>query len=133
MPREGKGDDLDEDDSKFVTSVYADCTFTIPPRSEKIVLGKLKTRPVNGQNGDVCGIVIQPRSDLPHRHSIIGAAEIVKVPDNGTIPTRMVNPSAQPVKVFRETGLGDFSIVGDEVDTLENFPRKSCPRCLRVK
>ena len=48
------------DDSKFVGSVHADCSFTILLRSEKIVLGKLKTRPVNGQNGDVCGIVIRP-------------------------------------------------------------------------
>ena len=79
------------DDSKFVSSVHAYCSFTIPPPSEKIVFGKLKTRPVNGQNGDGCGIVIRPRSDLPHRYSIIGAAEIVKVPKNGTIPIRMVN------------------------------------------
>ena len=62
---------------------------------------------MNGQNGDVCGIVI-PRSDLPHRYSISGAAEIVKVSENGTIPIRLVNPSAQPVKVFREIRLGDF-------------------------
>ena len=88
-------------DSKFVSSVHADCSLTIPPRSEKIVLGKLKITPVNGQNGEVCGIVIWQGSDLPHRYSIIGAAEIVKVPKNGTIPIRMVTPSAQPVKVAK--------------------------------
>ena len=66
-------DDPYVDDSEFVSSVHADCSFTVPPRSEKIVSGKLKTTPVNGQNGDVCGIVI-PRSDLPHRYSICGAA-----------------------------------------------------------
>ena len=49
--------------------------------------------------------------------------------ENGTIPTRLVNPSAQPVKVFRETRLGDFSSVGDEVDTFEftEFFVKSFP------
>ena len=118
-------DDPDVDDSEFVSSVHADYSFTIPPRSEKIVSGKLKTTPVNGQNGDVCGIVI-PRSDLPHRYSIFGAAEIVKVSENGTIPIRVVNPSAQPVKVFRETRLGDFSSIGDEVETFElsEFPQE---------
>ena len=100
-------DDPDVDDSEFVSSVHVDYSFTISPRSEKIVLDKLKTTPVNGQNGDVCGIVI-PRSDLSHRYSISGAAEIVKVSKNGTIPIRLVNPSAQPVKVFREIRLGDF-------------------------
>ena len=115
-------DDPDVDDSEFVSSVHADCSFTIPPRPEKIVLGKLKTTPVNG---DDCGIVI-PRSDLPHRYSIFGAAEIVNVSENGAIPIRVVNPSAQPVKVFRVTRLGDFSSVGDEVETFElnEFPQE---------
>ena len=118
-------DDPDVDDSEFVSSVHADYSFTISPRSEKIVRGKLKTKPANGQNGDACGIVI-PRSSLPHRYSIFGAAEIVKVSENGTVPIRLVNPSAQPVKVFRETRLGDFSSVGDEVETFElnEFPQE---------
>ena len=98
--------------------MHADCPFTISPRSEKIVLGKLKTRPVNGQNGGVCGIVI-PRSDLPHHYSVFGAADTVKVSENGTIPIRFVNLSGQPVKVFRETRPGDFSSVEDEVETFE--------------
>ena len=80
-------DDPDVDDSEFVSSVHAEYSFTILPRSEKIVLGKLKTKPANGQSGDACGIVI-PRSNLPHRYSIFGAAEIVKVSENGTIPIR---------------------------------------------
>ena len=82
-------------------------------------------RRMNEKKGDVCGIVI-PRSDQPHRYSIFGAAEIVKVSENGTIPIRLVNPSAQPVKVFRETRLGDFSSVEDEVETFElnEFPQE---------
>ena len=79
-------DDPNVDDSEFVSSVQADFSFTIPPHSEKIVLGKLKDMPVTE---DVCSIVI-PRSDLPHRYSIFGAAEIVKVLGNGTIPIRLV-------------------------------------------
>ena len=108
-------DDPDVDDSEFVSSVHADFSFTIPPHSEKIILGKLKD--MLGTE-DVCGIVI-PRSDLPHHYSIFGAAEIVKVLGNGTIPIRLVNPSAQSVKIFHKTGLGDFSSVGNEVETFE--------------
>ena len=116
-------DDPDVDDSELVSSVHADYSFTIPPRSEKIVSGKLKAKPVNGQNGDVCGNVI-PRSDLPHRYSILGAAEIVKVSENGMIPIRVINPYAQPV--FHETRRGDFSSVEVQVETFElkEFPQE---------
>ena len=91
-------DNPDVDGSEFVSSVHADFSFTIPPRSEKIVLGKLKDMPVSE---DVCGIVI-PRSDLSHRYSIFGAAEIVKVSQNGTIPIRIVNPLVSFAAILRD-------------------------------
>ena len=50
-------------------------------------------------------------SDLPHRYSGFGAPELVKVSSDATIPVRMVNPSAQPVKIFRRTKLVDFEYV----------------------
>ena len=109
------GDDPNVDGSEFVSSVHADFSVTIPPRCEKIVLGKLKDMPVSG---DICCIVI-PRSHLPHCYSIFGAAEIVKVSEDGTVPIRIVNPSAQLVKIFHKTRLGDFSSVGNEVETFE--------------
>ena len=45
------------------------------------------------------------------------------------IPIRLVNPSAQPVKVFCETRLGDFSSVEDEIETFElnEFPQEVLP------
>ena len=109
------GDDPDVDGLEFISSVHADFSFMIPPHSEKIILGKLKDMPVTE---DLCGIVL-PRSNLPHRYSIFGAAEIVKVLENDTIPIRLVKPSAQSVKIFHKTRLGDFSSVGNEVETFE--------------
>ena len=64
----------DVDDSEFVSSLHYDISFAIPPRSEKIVLGKLKNILVNE---DVCGIVI-PRSDLPHRYSFLALQKLSK-------------------------------------------------------
>jgi len=82
---------------EFVCSVHADTAFTIPPQSEIIVLGRLNAElPLKKT---VCGLVV-PRSDLPHRYSIFGASELVKVTEDGTLPVRMVNPSARPVKIF---------------------------------
>ena len=42
-------------------------------------------------------------SELRHRYSVFGAAELVKVSSDATIPVRMVNPSSQPVMIFRKT------------------------------
>ena len=60
-----------------------------------------------------------PRNDLPHRYSIFGASELVKVTEDGTLPVRMVNPSARPVKIFRKRRLGDFESVDDRIETFQ--------------
>ena len=101
---------------EFVCSVHADTAFTIPPQSEIIVLGRLNAElPLKKT---VCGLVV-PRNDLPHRYSIFGASELVKVTEDGTLPVRMVNPSARPVKIFRKTRLGDFQSVDDRIETFQ--------------
>ena len=86
---------------EFVCSVHADTAFTILLQSEIIVLGRLNAElPLKKT---VCGLVV-PRNGLPHRYSIFGASELVKVTDDGTLQVRMVNPSARPVKTQNKTG-----------------------------
>ena len=98
---------------EFVCSVHSDTAFTIPPESEIIVLGKLNAElPLKKT---VCGFVV-PRNDLPHRYSIFGASELLKVTEDGTPAVRMVSPSARPVKIFRKTRLGDFESVEDRIE-----------------
>ena len=63
--------------------------------------------------------MVTPKSDLPHRYSVFGASELVKVSNDATIPVRMVNPSAQPVKIFRRTKLADFERVDNDLATFE--------------
>ena len=63
--------------------------------------------------------LVTPKSDLPHRYSVFGATELVKVSSDVTIPVRMVNPSAQPVKIFRRTKLADFERVDNDLATFE--------------
>ena len=76
----------------FVCSVHADFTFTVPPESEIVVMGRLNSLPKEkGPSG-----LVFPRSNLPHRCSVFGASVLVKVTDGGTVPIRMVNPSSQP-------------------------------------
>ena len=109
---------VDSDDCcpEFVCSVHADTAFTIPPQSETIVLGRLNAElPLEKT---ACGLVV-PRNDLPHSYSIFGASELVKVPEDVTLPVRMVNPTARPVNIFRKTRLGDFESVDDRIETFQ--------------
>ena len=88
----------------FVCSVHADFSFVVPPASEMVVFGKLNKLP---QEKMASGF-IAPRMDLPHRYSIFGASELVKVAEDGSVPVRMINPSVQPVKIYRKTRLADL-------------------------
>ena len=115
------GDDLDAEVSdNYILSVHADNSFTIPAQSEVVVIGRLSSMPkgVNTSASEIYGLVT-PKSDLPHRYSVFGASELVKVSSDATIPVRMVNPSAQPVKIFRRTKLADFERVDNDLATFE--------------
>ena len=108
-------DDSDLTDKAFISSVHASRTFVIPPQSEILVSGELNSLPsAVGING-----MIIPKSDLCHRYSVFGASELVSVADDGMIPIRLVNPSFQPVKIYRRTRLADFEEVDQNVATFE--------------
>ena len=114
------GDDLDSEDfDNCILSVHADNSSTIPAQSE-VVVGRLSSMPkdVNTSASEIYGLVT-PKSDLPHRYSVFGASELVKVSSDATIPVRMVNPSVQPVKIFRRTKLADFERVDNDLATFE--------------
>ena len=96
------GIDLDaEGFDNCVLSVHADNSFTVLAHSEVVVAGRLSSMPegVNTSASAIYGLVT-PESDLPHRYSVFGASERVKVSSDVTFPVRMANPSAQPVKIF---------------------------------
>ena len=115
------GDDLDaEVFDNCILSVHADNSFAILALSEVVVVGRLSSMPkgVNTSASEIYGLVT-PKSDLPHRYSVFGASELVKVSNDVTIPVRMVNPSAQPVKIFRRTKLADFERVDNDLATFE--------------
>ena len=115
------GDDLDaEVFDNCILSVHADNSFTIPAQSEVVVVGRLSSMPkgVNTSASEIYGLVTL-KSDLPHRYSVFGTSELVKVSSDATIPARMVNPSAQPVKIFRRTKLADFERVDNDLATFE--------------
>ena len=102
-------DDVVNSQETFISSVHASRTFVIPPQSEILVPGRLEDLPasvvrING--------MLAPRTNFCHRYSVFGASELVSVADDGTVPVRIVNPSSQPVKIYRRTQLANF----EEVD-----------------
>ena len=62
--------------------------------------------------------MVTPKSDLPHRYRF-GASELVKVFSDATIPVRMVNPSAERIKIFRRNKLADLERVDNDLATFE--------------
>ena len=99
----------------FKCSVHADFSFVIPPQSEVVVPAKLNAIP---QQSNAIGVVV-PRSTLPEKYSVFGASELVRVSEDGTIPIRIINPSSQPVKIYRRTRFGDFEEVDPSIATFE--------------
>ena len=56
---------------------------------------------------------------MPERYQIIGAAQLVKVSNNNSIPVRLLNPNSQPVHIYRRTKLAEISIVNPDIATYE--------------
>ena len=107
-------DDVVYPHETFISPVHASRTFVIPPQSESLVPGRLDEASVVSING-----MLTPRTNLCHRYSVFGASELVSVADDGTVPVRIVNPSSQPVKIYRRTRLANFEEVDQNIATFE--------------
>ena len=95
-------------------AVHAPFTFILPPQSETIIAGKLD----EVLQQDTTGL-ISARAELPEKYSIIGAAELVKLSSENTVPIRLMNPTAKPVRIYRRTKLATFSSVDPNIETFE--------------
>ena len=97
-----------------VCSIHATSSFILPPNSEVVVPGELGK---NFQLGEV-GLV-NPRDELPHRYNIMGASQVVKTWERNSVPVRLLNPTDQPIKIFRRTRLGEFTPVDPTIATYD--------------
>ena len=94
--------------------IHAKASFIVPPRTEVVVPGQLD-KPFSPHR---VGIV-EPKSTLATRYYVIGAAQIVKVWDNNCVPIRILNPTNQPVRIYRRTCLGNFTLTDSEIATFD--------------
>ncbi|KAK2547290.1 hypothetical protein P5673_032849 [Acropora cervicornis] len=97
-----------------VFAVHAQSSFIIPPCTEIIVPGELDSSCVVTSTA-----LLQPRPELPERYQIMGAAQLVKVSNNTFIPVRLLNPTSQPIHIYRRTKLAEISLVDPEIATYE--------------
>jgi len=107
--------DTETEDDTLKCSVHADFSFVIPPQSEVVIPARLDD---SSKTSNVTGFVT-PRSSLTEKYSVFEAAELVRVSDDGTIPVRIINPSFQPVKIYRRTRLADFEEMDSSIATFE--------------
>ena len=88
-------------------SVHAHKTSVLPPNTESIIPATLKCNidiPPDGLDG-----IIESNPTLATRYQVCGAATLVKATKQSTAPFRIINPTTQPVTIYRCTNLGQFS------------------------
>lgn len=94
--------------------VQAQSSFIIPPSTEVIVPADLEYPAAKGATG-----VLEPRQEFVNRYQFAGAAELVTVWENNTVPIRLLNPTNQPIRIYRKTRLGQDSFVDSEITAFD--------------
>lgn len=84
-------------------SVHAMFSFILQPLSEMLVPAKINFVYPMGTIG-----LISPASQLSIRYNFVGATALVSVSDETTVPVRILNPTTQPITIFRNMKLGQF-------------------------
>ena len=106
--------DLDDHREPNICFVHAKTSFVIPPNSEVLVPGDLGSQRPLGEVG-----LVQSRDDLPSRYNILGAAQLVKTWEGNSVPVRLLNPTEQPIKIFRRTRLGTYTPEDPAINTYD--------------
>ena len=84
-------------------SIHAAETFIIHPYSECVIPATTK----ESNYSDISGL-IESRSNLHTRYNLAGATTLVRVSASGLLPFRLINPTSEPIKIYRHTRLGTF-------------------------
>lgn len=91
-------------------SVYCPRSCILPPRTESIVPARIRDRSWVGFAG-----TFEPSVGLSDRYELYGAAALVVVTEHGTIPVRIMNPTAKSIRLFRYSTLGTLEAEDKEI------------------
>ena len=109
---------LQKDDSPSPPVLDSTCqvrvqsTCVVPPYSEVLVPAKLETSFAHKTG------LIEPNVRLGERYNLQGAAVLTVVSPSNLVPFRILNPTSQPVTLYRETNLGTFQDLDHDVATV---------------
>ena len=106
---------VDDHREPNICFVHAQASFVIPPNSQGLVPGELGSQRPLGEVG-----LVQSCDDLPSRYNILAATQLVKTWEGNSVPVRLLNPTEQPIKIFRRTRLGTYT-TEDLLSTLMTF------------
>ena len=90
--------------SEELLALVAPVTYVIPPQSETVIPAKIKGAILPGTIG-----LIESSQRLAGRYKLQGAAALVKVAEEESVPFRLINPTNKPVTLYKGASLGTFS------------------------
>lgn len=99
--------------SEDLLSVIASETYVIPPQSETVIPAKIKSNVQPGTIG-----LIESTARLAGRYELQGAAALVKVAKDESVPFRLINPTNKPVTLYKGASLGTFSEADGDPDVI---------------
>ena len=97
--------------SEDLAAVIAPTTYVIPSRSEVVVPAQVTGNTFPGVIG-----LIESVPRLVERYQLQGAAALVKIADDQTVPFRLINPTSRPVTLRKGATLGTFSEADGDPD-----------------
>ena len=87
-------------------------TSVLPPFSESVIPAKVHDSAQNVSSSRLVGL-LESSSRLIERYNLCGAAALVQMSEDNTVPFRVYVslrvPTFQPVTIYRRTNLGTFS------------------------
>ena len=101
--------------------VRSQCTCVVPPYCEVLIPAK-----VSSLLPCTTGLS-EPNSRLAERYHLQGAALLAVVPLGNQVPFRILNPTSQPVTLYRETNLRSFQELAPDVATISLESNPSSP------
>ena len=100
-------------------SVHVLSTCVIPPSSEAMIPARLGQDSPTGEAG-----LIEASENLKVRYQLQGAAALVTVTADQTVPFRLINPTTKPVTLYKGATLGTFTSMNEDlqVSSLDTAP-----------
>ena len=105
-------------------AIHAAETYILPLNSESVIPATFRAHDVAELTG-----LIEPNTQLPTRFNICGAVALVFVAPSGLVPFCIINPTAQPIKIFKWANLETFFPQASVINRVTSFSDNQQTHC----